>query len=617
VSNAELLWDGKYAENGSLRKPLRVALPFQVVETINEATKDRQQTLLRHDFGTGWRDRLIWGDKKYVLPSLLEEFEGTIDLIYIDPPFDTGENFSYTAIVPAPPRADYPEQLEFVKAPSMIEQKAYRDTWGKDLNSYFGWLYDTLIVLRELLAETGSIFVHMDVHKGPYVKVLMDELFGSENFQNEIVWYYYNKLHDSRKRLLPKATDQILYYVKSRSSNYTYHALKEERDQPIKKLKYQKVQGRIQNIIGDDGKAVTYVSEDRTVDNVWRIRALQPANKKEWVNFDTQKPVDLIERIIDMSSNKDDLILDCFCGSGSSLVAAAKNSRRWIGADLGRFAIHTTRKRLLDLPGIKPFDILNLGKYERQVWQKAEFASGISRGDPGESDLLHEQYTAFIVNLYRAKRLNGYAWLHGLKAGRVVHVGSVDAPVTANDVTQIVAEMKAMVGTGDQTPTTNAIDVLGWDFAFDVNEVVQQQAAAARINLRFLRIPREVMDPKAVEQGDVYFFELGALGIDLKLTKRHAVARLTEFVIPPDDVPADIQKEVRHWSQWIDYWAIDWDNKDDAFHNQWQSFRTRMSETLDLSTTHEYEDAGKYRVVIKVVDILGNDTTKSIDVTVR
>src|SRR5437016_12833519 len=153
-----------------------------------------------------------------------------------------------------------------------------------------------LILLRDLLSETGSIFVHVDVHTGPYIKALMDELFGRSNFQNEIAWYYYNKLHDSRKRLLPKAFDQILYYVKSKRSPYTYNALKEPREAPVTKLKYKKVAGKIQNIIGPDGKAVTYESTERTVDNVWRIRCLQPANKAEWVHFQTQKPVDLIER---------------------------------------------------------------------------------------------------------------------------------------------------------------------------------------------------------------------------------------------------------------------------------------------------------------------------------
>jgi hypothetical protein len=195
----ELIWEGKYAEGGKGVAPLRVALPFQTVETVNEAAQDRQKTLMLEPTGAydtqGWRNRLIWGDKKYVLPSLLSDFGGKVNLIYIDPPFDTGQDFSFTAVLPEIPETEEAEVLEFTKQPSMIEQKAYRDTWGKGVDSYLQWMYETLTLLRELLAETGSIFVHLDVHRGPYVKLLMDEIFGAENFQNEIAWYYYNKLH--------------------------------------------------------------------------------------------------------------------------------------------------------------------------------------------------------------------------------------------------------------------------------------------------------------------------------------------------------------------------------------------------------------------------------------
>jgi DNA modification methylase len=481
------------------------------------------------------------------------------------------------------------------------------------MDSYLAWLHETFVLLRELLADDGSIYVHLDVHRGPYVKVLLDEVFGIENFQNEIVWYYYNKLHDSRKRLLPKAFDQILYYVKSKSSSYAYHALKEKRDQPVKKLKYRKVDGRIQNVIGDDGKAVTYISEDRTVDNVWRIRCLQPANKEEWVNFDTQKPVDLIERILAISSNEDGLILDCFCGSGTTLIAAERMKRRWIGCDLGRFAIHTSRKRLLDIPNVRPFVVQNLGKYERQLWAGAQFGDGNGK----RAAARQRAYVEFILKLAQATPLHGYTWLHGVKGGRMVHVGAVDAPVSIGDVAQIAAEFKRAVGTGKDAPKTNGVDVLGWDFAFELNEVAKQQAAAANIQLRFLRIPHDAMDKRAVAQGDIHFFELAALSVDVKTEKRNVTLKLKDFVIPPDDVPEDARRAVKHWSQWIDYWAVDWDNKGDTFHNEWQTYRTRRDNALVLETTHAYTDAGEYTVVVKVIDILGNDTTKTVKVKVK
>ena len=236
--------------------------------------------------------------------------------------------------------------------------------------------------------------------------------------------------------------------MKSKSSDFTYHALKEKRDQPVKKLKYRKVGGRIQNVIGEDGKAVTYISEDRTVDNVWRIRCLQPANKEEWVNFDTQKPVDLIERILAISSNEGDLVLDCFCGSGTTLVAAERMKRRWIGCDLGRFATHTTRKRLLDVSNVRPFVVQNLGKYERQAWQAAEFSA------TEDVRVREARYRNFILDLYHAEPVTGYSWLHGARNNRMVHVGAVDAPVTLSDVKAIAAEVWRAVGGGKDAPRT-------------------------------------------------------------------------------------------------------------------------------------------------------------------
>ncbi len=198
----------------------------------------------------------------------------------------------------------------------------------------------------------------------------------------------------------------------------------------------------------------------------------------------------------------------------------------------------------------------------------------------------------------------------------MIHVGAVDSPVSVGDVTNIVTEFKRAVGTGKDAPATNGVDVLGWDFAFELNEVAVQQAAQANINLRFLRIPREVLDKKAVEQGDVHFFELAALQVDVKKSKRDVTLTLTDFIIPPDDVPQDVQRAIKHWSQWIDYWAVDWDNKGDTFHNEWQTYRTRKNPDLQKSATHSYDVPDEYTVVVKVIDILGNDTTKTLRVKV-
>jgi adenine-specific DNA-methyltransferase len=192
----------------------------------------------------------------------------------------------------------------------------------------------------------------------------------------------------------------------------------------------------------------------------------------------------------------------------------------------------------------------------------------------------------------------------------------VDAPVSPGDVTQIALEFRKARGTGADAPGVSAVDVLGWDFAFELNEVAKQQAAAANIAMRFLRIPREVLEKQAVEQGDIKFFELAALAVEATIHKRGVELKLTDFIIPPDDVPADIQRAITHWSQWIDYWAVDWDNQDDTFHNMWQTYRTRKDKSLALKASHQYEEPGEYRVMVKVIDILGNDTTKTLTVEV-
>jgi adenine-specific DNA-methyltransferase len=207
--------------------------------------------------------------------------------------------------------------------------------------------------------------------------------------------------------------------------------------------------------------------------------------------------------------------------------------------------------------------------------------------------------------------------LHGTRNGRLIHVGSVEAPVTTGDVTNIAAEFKKAIGTGKDAPTTNGVDVLGWDFAFELHEVSAQQAAAANIRLQLKRIPRDVMDKRAVDQGDIKFFELAALGVEAKVKGRDITLTLTDFVIPPDDVPEEVRTAVKHWSQWIDYWAVDWDNKGDTFHNEWQAFRTRKDSRLLLTASHRYAEPGEYRVVVKVIDILGNDTTKTVKVKVK
>jgi adenine-specific DNA-methyltransferase len=618
----ELTWEGKYDPKGRKVAPLRVSLPFQTVETINESAQDRQRSLDLFSSGrdSEWRNRLIWGDKKYVLPALLDEFAGKVNLIYVDPPFDTGADFSFRVQL---------DGEEFTKEPSVIEQKAYRDTWGRGHDSYFQWLYETAIFLRELLANDGSMYVHLDWRMSHYAKVILDEVFGVDNFLNNVIWSYQTR-HSSDRFWNRKHDDLLLYKMSDRwIFNWTDEdVIQALSPNTIKKYRrkdekgYYRLNGRF--LKGSPIKGA------KDVDPEWErshpelvvrdyLREGIPPNDSFFIpienqssadrtGYPTQKPTALLRKLIKASSNKDDIVLDCFAGSGTTPVVSEHLGRRWIACDLSRFAIHTTRKRLLSVSNVRPFVVQNLGKYERQLWQVAEF------GDRAEART--RAYREFILQLYRAKLIEGYAWLHGIKSGAMVHVGTVDAPVTVGDVKQIATEFRKAIGTGEDAPKSTAVDVLGWDFAFELNEVAKQEALLANILIRFVRIPREVLDKRAVEQGDVRFFELAALSVDLTSKGRIVSIRLDDFMIPLDDVPDEIRRSVKNWTQWVDYWAVDWNNHGDTFHNEWQAYRTRDEKKLETETVHEYETPGRYRVVVKVVDILGNDTTKTLDIEV-
>jgi adenine-specific DNA-methyltransferase len=621
----ELLWDGKYDSAGRRVAPPRVALPLQPIETVNESSQDRQRSL---DLFSGsrdetWRNRLIWGDNKYILPALLAAVSGSVDLIYIDPPFGTGQDFTFTAEVPD---AD----LEFLKQPSVLEQKAYRDTWGKGLDGYLAMISERIALMYDLLAPTGVFAVHVDWRASAYYRLVLDEIFGKANFVNELIWRY-GKMANPSKRF-SHSHDQVIVYHKGDDYPFNVQSggvseyrnryerfvepdntvrfgrMADSKDQLIA-LRVNKLQKELGRAMRPDDVLFDFNTEAKVYDDVFTDISIVKGNSEERTAYPTQKPEGLLQRIIAAYTNDNAVVADFFAGSGTTAVAAERLGRRWIVCDLSRFAIHTTRKRLLSIANVRPFDVLNLGKYERQLWQQAEF------GDQAEERAL--AYRKFMIDLYRATSIEGYLFLHGVKAGRFVHIGTVDAPVTISDVRQIVEEFGAAVGTGSGAPSTNGIDVLGWEFAFELNELAKQEAARGNVDLRFVRIPREVLDKRAVASGDVHFFELAALAVAVSVDRRTVTVEIADFVIPADDVPADVQRQIDHWSQWIDYWAVDWDNKGDTFHNEWQTYRTKKNPDLALSFGHEYPAGGTYRVVIKVIDILGNDTTKTVEVEVK
>lgn len=657
----ELIWDGKY-KDGKKQGPVRIALPFQAIETVNESAQDRRRNLELFASGrdTEWRNRLIWGDKKYVLPSLLPEFAGKVNLIYIDPPFGTGADFSFMASIPE-------SEGFFEKEPSILEQKAYRDTWGSGVTSYVRWFYEAVVWLRELLSEDGSVYVHLDFNVGHYAKVILDEEFGPGSFRNEIVWRR-TSAHGNVSQRYGNVHDVLLYYTNS--DKFIWNQQYTSYDEEYLATFFDQVDERGRRYARRDltagmdraskGQIYAWKGITPPPSRCWamtkdKMDALEAAGKIHWPKktggmprlklypedlpgvplqdlwlgmpqlhnlaaersgYPTQKPEALLERIIQTSSNEGDLVLDCFVGSGTTAAAAEKLNRRWIACDLSRFAIHTTRKRLLGIPSVKPFVVQNLGKYERQAWQVAEFPAN-GKNHLEEQREREAAYRKFILDLYHATPMTGYSWLHGTKSGRMVHVAAVDAPVTQADVKAIAREAWKAIASGKDSPTKAGVDILGWEFALEVNELSKQVAAESRVDVSFKKIPREVLDKKAIEQGDVRFFELGALSVEPKTKARELNIRLTDFVIPTDDIPEEARKAIKHWSQLIDYWAVDWDYKNDTFHNQWQAYRTRKEPKIELETKYTYPASGKYTVVVKVIDILGNDTTKTLEITVK
>jgi adenine-specific DNA-methyltransferase len=621
ITKTELVWPGKYNEDGTLKEVPRVSLPFQVIERVNESRATREakkgQTLSLFDvwegkegdtFEEGWRNKLIWGDNLLVMGSLLEKFAGKIDLIYIDPPFATGADFSFTTEIGE-------SEEEVTKEQSAIEEKAYRDTWGRGIDSYLDMMRGRLSLLRDLLAPTGTMYVHIDWTVGHYLKLLLDEVFGRDNFRNELIWYYTNKL-GTGGNTFDKHHDNLLVYVKGPKwvHNALMRPVREQKMQPVTR----KIEGKRVWLRDDEGKRIYAMGSAETkVGDVWEVPYINPV-AAERLGYATQKPEALLENVLRASSQEGDLVADFFCGSGTTLAVAEKLGRRWIGCDLGRWAIHVTRKRLLGIENCKPFEVLNLGKYERQYWQGVTF--GEAKDKPLAERALYE-YLAFILKLYGAQPLPGLAHLHGKKDKAMVHIGAVDAPVTIDEVNQALDECVALMQT--------ELHVLGWEWEMGLagpnNDVrkgspMHEVAKQKGVKLLLLQIPREVMEQQAAEKGDVRFFELAYFEAKISQPKTLTVeVELTDFATPNAYlIPEDVRSKIKKRSDYIDYWAVDWDFQNDTFMQGWVAYRTRKERKLPLvSDQHTYEKPGKYRILVKVIDIFGNDTSQAFDVEVK
>ena len=596
----ELVWNGKTSE------VCNSVLPFQVIEQVDEPRAEKpEDTSLQLDlFDTrgrqtkGWTNKLIWGDNKLILSSLKNgplreeiEAQGGLKLIYIDPPFDVGADFCMDIEIGGD---------TFTKKPNILEEIAYRDTWGKGADSFIAMIYERLILMRDLLAEDGSIYVHCDVRVGSFLKLVLDELFDENSFNSMVVWKRRSGIVQKTNQF-GITTDFLFYYNKTDEFTFSPQFTTEDTEDYIKeRYTYKELDGRIYKL-GDlsnpanrptlkyeyrgyappekgwavsrermeqmDREGRLYFPNDKTkrlmrkqfldewkgkpVQNLWDDVFPVNSQAKEKVDYPTQKPESLLERIIKASSNEGDLVADFFCGSGTTAAVAEKLGRKWIVSDLGKFAIHTTRKRLIgvqrqlkaDGKDYRAFEILNLGKYERQHYigvnpnlRQAEQQKQMADKEAAFLDL--------ILRAYRAEKTTGFACFHGKRAGRLVAVGPINLPVTRLFVEEIILECR-------QKHITR-VDILGFEFEMGLFPNVLDEARAKGIDIAPKYIPAEVFDKRAVEKNQVVFHDVAFIEVKphVREGKRGepaaVAAELTDFsVFYSQDSIANAEAEIK------------------------------------------------------------------------
>lgn len=402
----------------------------------------------------------------------------SVDLIYLDPPFKSNQDYNvlFREKNGSQPEAQlyaFEDTWEWGPSAAMAYEevvegggslaatlRGLRTVLGEnDMMAYLAMMAPRLYELHRVLKATGSIYLHCDQTASAYLRLLMDAIFKPANFRNELLWHYYNKMHDRRKRLFPRATDTILFYVKNVDANFAFHQLKEMRETPVKQLARKKVNGVMVNAKDADGHVIYRIKEDRTIDNVWRIPCLQPASS-ERLGYQTQKPEALLGRILEASSNRGDVILDPFCGCGTAIVVAQKLRRQWIGIDITQAAMVVIKKRLKDTFGS------SIGTAYRVVGepQSLQDAEVLARDDP-------YQFQWWVLGLVDArpaeelkggdKGVDGRFYFHdeprGGKTKQVifsVKAGSL-APAFVRDLGHVVAREKAQIGVllSLETPT--------------------------------------------------------------------------------------------------------------------------------------------------------------------
>jgi adenine-specific DNA-methyltransferase len=663
----ELVWDGKYDEYGRRRSVdvAGAAMPMQKIETVDmprsEALASGQTTLgeLQTTMHDDFRNRLIWGDNKLVMASLLKDFRGKIDLIYIDPPFDVGADFTMQV-----PVGNSNENLD--KDQSLLEMVAYRDMWGKGTDSYLHMMYERLTLMKELLNERGSIYIHCDYRVNALLRCVLDDIFNQIGFVNEIVWERSTNT-SSIGKIWKRSHDSLLFYTKSDIYTFNFQrkplssaslSLYNNEDnrglyQPVPLLvsgkrtgetgkpwkgidpnkhgrngmhwvtipakldEYEK-EGLIAWPDKEDGvprlKYYLDQNEGVVVSDLWHDIKLISSAGNESAGYATQKPEALLERIIRASSNEGDLVADLFCGSGTTGAVAERLDRRWIMCDLGRFAIHTSRKRLIELQRklqadgkpYRAFDVYNLGRYERQWWQRERLQG------------YDNDHRRVVLGFYRAEPLaRPTTWLHGRKGGAFVYVDGIDSLLTRDEVRAAAQEAHAAGG--------RELHCLAWEFEMDLRLVAQEIEASEGVHIRLLTIPREIMEKNRTDAPP--FFEMAVLEAEAVYSKvagkKKVDIRLKKFLpslaeVPVKELAALKERAAKDGFDFIDFWAVDFNWQEDRpFEHHWQDYRTRKDRSLKTTSDalfDGYLKKGIYRACVKVVDIFGCDTSIVVEV---
>lgn len=698
----ELIWNGKTND------VCNIVLPFQTIEHVDEPRSEgvKEQPNLFDSRGrqqTGWTNKLIWGDNKLILSSLKNgplrdeiEKQGGLKLIYIDPPFSAGIDYSINVEI----GENSGEQEQIVKRPSILEEFAYRNTWGNGGNSFLAMLYERVIMMRDLLAREGIFVLRIDHHWGHYVKTLLDEVFHKQHFQSDVIVNRIKKNVTGQGKLsLPASTDSCFVYFNSDESKYAHIA--EQMDDTRagywrrtddsageRRPRERHLFGRtLSPPPGKHFKFSQTTMERMILEKTLRFNEslgrleywVKPTSAKildtNWTDipgyaFTTSYPTEnaerLLTRIINIASNPGDLVADFFVGSGTTAAVAEKLGRKWIATDLGKFAIHTTRKRMIGVQRqlkkedkeYRAFEVLNLGKYERQHY------IGINpnlREEEKQQQILAKEaaFLELILKAYKAERVNNFASFHGKKAGRMVVVGPVNLPVTRLFVEEIIVECRKK--------NITKVDLLGFEFEMGLFPNLLVEAKGKGIDISPKYIPAEVFDKRAVEKNQVVFHDVAAIEVKPIVKGNSVAVQLTDFSVYYTQGKGDdeetlkdkgskvvvrngkviklskdrngvISREIltKNWTDWIDYWSVDFDyenkreiirtidpatgeaveswNGEYIFENEWQSFRTKKDRSIELTSSACELDKKRTKIAVKVVDIFGNDTMTIIDV---